>query len=200
MEKWLKFIGDARGVVFDFGGVISYPPGENWAAYTIAGALGLSRAAFDAGFRAWRHLWDGGFIDGVEMYRRIFAANNLTVDDADLRRLLDADCAGWVQAFNPVTLELMRTLKARGTRIGILTNMCTAFKTEWFLPRAGAYVALADALVVSGDHKLYKPEEAIYRLMEREIGLAPEELVFFDDSPANVEGARRCGWRAAVYS
>lgn len=199
MENWLEMAQDVRGVVFDFGGVISYPPGENWPAYDVAAALGLSCAAFDKGFKDYRHLWDGGFIDGVEMYRRIFADNGLTATDDALRHLLDVDCEGWVHAFNPNTLELMHQLKAQGKKLGILTNMCTYFKTEWFLPRAAEYVALADALVVSGDHRLYKPEEPIYRLMEREIGLKPEELLFFDDNMPNVEGARRCGWKAALF-
>ena len=38
-----------------------------------------------------------------------------------------------------------------------------------------------------------KPAAEIYRYVERETGLRPEEIVFFDDSPANVEGARACG-------
>ena len=199
MKKWLVMVQGAKGVVFDFGGVLAYPPGDGWGAYRVAQELGLSREAFDAGFRKYRHLWDGDFIDGVEMYRRIFADNGLAAAEADLKRLLAADCEGWVHRFNPVTLELMRTLKGQGRKLGILTNMPTVFRDDWFLPYAKDYVALADAIVVSGEYHLYKPEPEIYRLMEQKLALAPADLFFFDDNQPNVDGAIRCGWRAALY-
>ena len=200
MEKWLEMTAGRKGVVFDFGGVISHPPGDGWGAYRVAAELGLPRQAFDAGFRKYRNLWDGDFIDGVEMYRRIFADNGLSAADADLKRLLDADCEGWVHSFNPVTLELMKAIKSQGRKVGILTNMPTAFKNEWFLPYASEYVAQADAIVVSGEYHLYKPEPEIYRLMEQKLDLPPEDLFFFDDNMPNVEGARRCGWRAELFA
>ena len=199
MEKWLEIVRDAKGVVFDFGGVIAYPPGDEWGAYRVAAELGLSRTAFDAGFKKYRHLWDGDFIDGMDMYRRIFADNGLTASPDELRRLLDADCEGWVHRFNPMTRALMQTLKDQGRKIGILTNMPTEFRDNWFLPYAAEYVSMADATVVSGEHRLYKPEPEIYRLMEEKLALSPADLFFLDDNQPNVDGAIRCGWRAALY-
>ena len=73
------------------------------------------------------------------------------------------------------------------------------FRDDWFLPYAKDYVALADAIVVSGEYHLYKPELEIYRLMEQKLALAPADLFFFDDNQPNVDGAIRCGWRAALY-
>ena len=37
------------------------------------------------------------------------------------------------------------------------------------------------------------------RLMEQKLALAPADLFFFDDNQPNVDGAIRCGWRAALY-
>ena len=199
MEKWLEMTRGAKGVVFDFGGVIAYPPGDSWGAYRVAEELGLSRGAFDAGFKKYRYLWDGDFIPGIEMYRRIFADSKLVASDADLKRLLDADCEGWVHRFNPTTLSLMQTIKAQGRKIGILTNMPTEFRDNWFIPYASRYVTLADATVISGEHHLYKPEPEIYRLMERKLALSPGDLFFLDDNMSNVDGAIRCGWRAALF-
>jgi putative hydrolase of the HAD superfamily len=45
-----------------------------------------------------------------------------------------------------------------------------------------------------------KPEAAYFRAIERATACAPRELLFLDDKPANVEGARGCGWRAEVAS
>ena len=41
-----------------------------------------------------------------------------------------------------------------------------------------------------------KPEPAIYAAFEQATGYTPAALLFFDDLPANVEGARGAGWSA----
>ena len=47
--------------------------------------------------------------------------------------------------------------------------------------------------------KLLKPSRDFYGEVVRRIGLPPEELLFIDDSMANVKGARSVGIRAVHY-
>ena len=49
-------------------------------------------------------------------------------------------------------------------------------------------------IVVSGDERLAKPDPAIYALAAARFGRAPATMLFIDDSLANVESARKCGW------
>ncbi|MDD6031677.1 MAG: HAD-IA family hydrolase [Kiritimatiellae bacterium] len=199
VEGWLARAAQVDGVVFDFGGVISVSPREGWSLYPFCAARGVGRAAVDAGWARYRHLWDGGFISFEEMYRRMFADAGVGISDADLAELWEIDAVAWIRDLRADTLELMRALKARGRRIGILTNMSPDFHERLFVPRAAAYRALADAEVVSGLERLYKPERPIYDLMARRMGLPPGRLLFVDDTPANVEAARGYGWQAEVY-
>ena len=199
VEGWLARAAQVDSVVFDFGGVISLSPREGWSLYPFCAARGVGRAAVDAGWARYRHLWDGGFISFEEMYRRMFADAGVGISDADLAELWEIDAVAWIRDLRADTLELMRALKARGRRIGILTNMSPDFHERLFVPRAAAYRALADAEVVSGLERLYKPERPIYDLMARRMGLPPERLLFVDDTPANVEAARGYGWQAEVY-
>lgn len=199
VEEWSARATHAAGVVFDFGGVISVAPSGAWALYPFCAARGLDRAAVAAGWTKYRHLWDGGFITFDEMYRRIFADAGRTVTAADLAALWEVDAAAWIRDLRPETLDLMRRLKADGRKLGILTNMSPDFYERLFVPRAAAYRALVDAEVVSGLEHLYKPQRAIYDLMAQRLALPPERLLFFDDTPANVEAARACGWQAEVY-
>jgi len=46
---------------------------------------------------------------------------------------------------------------------------------------------------ISSEMKLLKPSAAFYSEVVRRLGLAPEEILFIDDSPANVEGAKAVG-------
>ena len=199
VEGWLARAAQVDGVVFDFGGVISVSPREGWSLYPFCAARGVGRAAVDAGWARYRHLWDGGFISFEEMYRRMFADAGVGISDADVAELWEIDALAWIRDLRADTLELMRALKARGRRIGILTNMSPDFHERLFVPRAAAYRALADAEVVSGLERLYKPERPIYDLMARRMGLPPGRLLFVDDTPANVEAARGYGWQAEVY-
>lgn len=41
---------------------------------------------------------------------------------------------------------------------------------------------------------LRKPQRAIYDHVLRAAGVRPHEVVFFDDAPANIDGAKACGW------
>lgn len=45
-----------------------------------------------------------------------------------------------------------------------------------------------------------KPDPDFYRAIEARTSLPPEAIFFIDDSPANVDGARACGWTAALWT
>ena len=188
------------GVVFDFGGVFTVSPlAGDWPVYTYCAKFGVDRAAVDRGWKRYRHLWDGGFIPFAELYRRTFADAGVTLDDSQLDDLWELDAVGWIRTLRDDTLALMRRLKASGKKLGVLSNMSPDFHERLFVPRCAAYRALLDAEVISGLELLYKPEEPIYRLTERRMGLPPDRLLFLDDTEANVRAARAFGWHAEVY-
>lgn len=200
VEEWSARAASADGVVFDFGGVISVSPMEGWELYPFCAARGVDRTTVAAGWKRYRHLWDGGFISFDEMYRRIFADAGVEISAADLEELWEIDAVGWIRNLRPETLDLMRMLKAQGKKLGILSNMSPDFHDRLFVPRAADYRALVDVEVISGLEKLYKPERPIYDLTQRRMGLSPERLLFLDDTPVNVNAARSYGWQAEVYS
>ncbi len=192
---------EAKGVVFDFGGVISLSPfdtGDGLKSYCES--LGLSREAFDDGWRRFRLKWDGGECSFAEMYAMTFANAGLPPpSDAQLSELWRLDAEGWVRDLSRHTLALMRDLKGLGKRIGILSNMSEDFHDRLFATRCADYVALADAEVISGVERMVKPERRIYDLAAGRLGLAPGDLLFLDDTKANVSAARSFGWRAREY-
>ncbi|MBR1588388.1 MAG: HAD-IA family hydrolase [Kiritimatiellae bacterium] len=201
VETWLARAATADGVVFDFGGVVTASPLKDWELYPYCAAKGVDRAAVEAGFKNYRLLWDGGFIPFAELYRRIFAdAGRPPPDEATLADLWELDSGGWIREIRQDTLDLMRLLKEDGKKIGILSNMSPEFYERLYVPHAAAWRAFVDAEVISGLVNLYKPERPIYDLAARRMGLPPERLLFADDTPLNVEAARRYGWQSEIYS
>ena len=45
-----------------------------------------------------------------------------------------------------------------------------------------------------------KPAAEFFKAVETRSGFSSEEIFFIDDKVDNVEAARRCGWRAAVWT
>lgn len=187
-----------RGVVFDYGGVLARHPRET-DFRPIAEEIGLKWEMYLAGAAKYRRAYDGDLITCEEMYRRVAAENGLVMTEGQLQRLCAADDGSWIHPI-PETLAWMRELKAGGYRIGILTNMAEKFFDGPVSAVFAEHIAIADAVVVSGKENVTKPDAPIYRLMEKRIGLAPDELLFFDDNLCNVDGATACGWRSAVFS
>ena len=96
------------------------------------------------------------------------------------------------------SVAILRHLIADGHDITMLTN----FASDTFREAQARFPFLTEArgVTVSGDVGLIKPDTAIYRLHAETFGLTPERTLFIDDSPANVEGARRAGWQAVQFT
>lgn len=87
-----------------------------------------------------------------------------------------------------------RRAQRSDVRLFFLSNMPQPFARA--LERRHAFLALFEGGVFSGDVKMGKPDAAIYRLLADRHALEPEETVFIDDLPVNVEAAKVLGWSA----
>lgn len=106
-------------------------------------------------------------------------------------RLHDAACGlieKWDDPIVPVEgmLELLQALKAKGYRLYLLSNATTRQPIYWARAEASK---LMDGALISTEVKLLKPDPRIYRTFLHKFALRPEECVFIDDTPINVEGA-----------
>lgn len=61
------------------------------------------------------------------------------------------------------------------------------------------FLQLFEGIVVSGQEKLAKPDEAIYQLICERYHVEPAKALFIDDSEANVIGAQRFGLNAIQF-
>lgn len=184
------------GCVFDFGGVMTATTmPERVRQY--AQKAGLDWGIFADGYERYRRLLDGDFLSFDEMYDLIFADAGIEIPPKVKAEIIESDMLSFTVR-NEGTLAFMRSLKERGMKIGILTNMATAFVPR-FRKCFHDFISLADAMVVSGEKKMFKPQKRIYELLQKLISLPGEELCFFDDVAANCEGARNASWHAIRF-
>lgn len=92
--------------------------------------------------------------------------------------------------------KLMRKLK-RHYKIGLLSN----FISEWLkiLFEKFNLNELFDAMVVSTEHKMIKPDPKIYQLITQMLGVKPQEAIFIDDRESNITGAKNVGMKGILF-
>jgi len=96
------------------------------------------------------------------------------------------------------TVAILEALHARDVPLYALTN----WSAELFpvARRRFDFLRLFRGIVVSGEEGLIKPDAAIFELLCRRHGLAPERCAFIDDNPANVAAARALGFTVHGYA
>jgi epoxide hydrolase-like predicted phosphatase len=86
-------------------------------------------------------------------------------------------------------LAAVAAAKAQGVPTGLVSNSWGAGEVY----DRERFPELFDAVVISGEVGLRKPDPAIYRLAAEQLKLPPERLVFVDDLPGNLKAARALG-------
>lgn len=186
-----------KAVVFDFGGVMTTTTMPE-RVRKLSGELGIPWSAIQEGFARYRHAYDAGRITIYGMYAHIWEDAGLEMDDATTKRIVEADRASWLYR-NERTLEWMKSLKAEGHTIGILTNMAPDFAPH-FKEHFADFIAQADAMVISGLENMHKPNRDIYDLLRSRIRRDAADLVFIDDVQENCDGAVAAGWNAIRFT
>jgi epoxide hydrolase-like predicted phosphatase len=82
-------------------------------------------------------------------------------------------------------------------KTAMLSNVSRQFVDFLFSQQEQA--ELFDAVVISSEVGLAKPDELIYEMTAMKLGVVPEECVMIDDSEANAAGARQAGMQAILY-
>jgi 2-haloacid dehalogenase len=118
-------------------------------------------------------------------------------DQADLVR---AYRERWVEMLGGEiegTVSIVRELRAAGVPVYALSNWSaeTYPVTRPLFP----FLDELDGIFISGEAGVGKPDPAIFRLFLERFGLEPGQIVFIDDSPANVAAAQRLGIEAIRF-
>ncbi len=96
------------------------------------------------------------------------------------------------------SVAIMEGLIAEGRDVTMLTN----FASDTFREAQVRFPFLTKprGVTVSGDIGLIKPDIAIYEAHTESFGLNPATTIFIDDSAPNIEGAKKAGWDAVLFT
>ena len=182
-----------KNIVFDFGGVL-----VDWDPHYLYDAYFGDRARAD---------WFLAAVCPFDWHTRMDAGEPVA-DCLAERKALFPEWAAAIQVYYdrwlemirgqiPGMEELIRELRTRGYRILGLSN----WSAELFRITRPHYriFDLIEGMIISGEERMVKPDEAIFRLLLDRFSIRPEESLFIDDNPDNVAAARRVGLHAVRF-
>ncbi len=182
-------------VLFDYGNVLTLSP-DSGSLQRICELAGADPARLAASYGRHRNAYDGGELTGAGYWARVLEEQGIPIGDVDADALIREDIRRW-SCMNESMLDWVRELSAGGRHLGLLSNI--HHDHVRFLREEAEWIRYFPVRIYSCEHRVTKPDPAIYRLAVASLGVPAESCIFFDDLPENVEAARREGIRAVLF-
>ena len=189
-----------QGLIVDWGGVLTMPIHQAIGGWLKA--TGVDRDHYGEVLRRWVeptsgeispvHQLERGEITVGEFEHLLSSAlarQGSTVEAQGLVGTMFADLAIYEDSMT----SLVTRAHAAGIRTGLLSNSWgnDYDRSDW--------LEMFDAVVISGEVGMRKPELEIFELALDRIGLPAGECVFVDDMPHNIAAAAQAGLAGIVH-
>lgn len=182
-----------KALLFDLGGVVIDIDFErvfaHWARFSRLDPVELrARCVLDETY----HRYERGETGDGEFFEHVRRRLEMDADDVQI-------AAGWNAIFvgqNDAVLGMIGALSARHPSYAF-TNTSACHQLTW----SHSYPDVVDAfrrIFSSAEMGMRKPERAAFEHVVNAIGVAPGEILFFDDMPANIDGARAAGLQTVL--
>lgn len=136
---------------------------------------------------------DRGTVTSADLYKRVKERVPTRLHSA-----LKQCAEGWQACMKPLpgAKAFLFAAKAAGYGIYLLSN---ASQTVYDYFPDFLLFDFFDGWVISSDVHLLKPDPAVYQYLLSRYRLKPEDCLFVDDRPENVEAAVFCGMKGFVF-
>ena len=185
-----------RAVIFDYGMVLTGQPNVE-AHDAMVRLTGLPRDQFEKLYWTDRHAYDEGKLTGLQFWQNLVRDAKLSLGPSVIDELNALDARMWTTQ-SPAMLAWQAQLKQHSIRTAILSNMGDTVLAS--IQREFDWLPRFDVLIWSFEHKMAKPDAAIYQLTLDKLGVQPAEALFIDDKLANIGAARALGLIAIQFS
>jgi len=180
-------------IIFDLGNVLINWEPHNLYKRFFPNSSEIDRFLEEIQFAEWNAHQDAGrpFQEGVRELSSRFPHY------ADLIQAYDTYWPESLPSTNPETIKIARDLKQAGWPLFLLSN----FSAEKFkiVREQHDFFEIFDKLIISGEHRIIKPNPAIFHLTLDKIDRKAEECLFIDDTSKNIQTAESLGFQVIHY-
>lgn len=177
-------------IVFDIGGVL-----WDWQSGLVRTAkyLKVTKDVLQNSFDKYDPLMETGSLTPFEGWQNI-------IKDLDRNDNPNFVIKQWFNGckwqFEP--WKLVSDFKKKGFRLAAFTNNWLGItSTIW---RKKLEFSLFEVVVDSSEEKIRKPDIEIYRIVEKRIRAKGHQILFIDDSEANILAANEIGWNSFLFN
>jgi epoxide hydrolase-like predicted phosphatase len=182
-----------RAVYFDMGGVILrtefQAPRQQLADRFRMGYDDLVELVFDCTSCQQASI---GTISEDEHWADVI--RRLHIPESETQTVRDEFFAGDIIDLH--LLDFLRSLRGK-YKVGLISNAWSGLRAYIVSKK---FEDAFDAMIISAEVGVMKPDARIYRIALEKLGVAPSESVFVDDFVENVEAARAVGMQAIHFT
>ena len=173
-----------KAIVLDMYGVIVKQTGDDFVPYVQQTFPDLSpEEIYTPWFKA-----DIGELTSLEVWAAIGFQGDLEKIEKDYLDTIE---------LNDGFLEFINTVKDK-YKLAIISNDSSRWSK--YLREKFDLNKYFDAISISGDLKMQKPDERIFRLTLEKLGLNAEDCYYVDDRKGNLEAARKVGMKPILLN
>lgn len=184
-----------KAVVFDLGGVLV---ANGPRLGVLARLLGHNTSKEDRAAVAeaiWKYRLAYDLDESSEEYWSK-VAEELGATDYDLNAVIGAEADRWSHIL-PDAIDLIDELEDSSIKLGALCNaprdLALGFDDfGWAMPFVAARFSGLTGILV--------PEKKMLKMLEKDLKVKPDEILFFDNNQAHVDGAKERGWDAHLWT
>jgi putative hydrolase of the HAD superfamily len=182
-----------KAIIFDFGGVLVRTE-DHTARHAWDARLGLPTGSVERAIQ-YSDLWIQAQLGRVS-YQTYWngVAEMLRMRPAEIPPLRDAYFSG--DRLNYRIVSLIRELRERGLKISLLSNNIRQLEDRL---RELEIDDLFDQVLISAKLGVMKPDVTAFRVALQTLKLAPQEVVYIDESLTNIRAAQPLGLHTILF-
>lgn len=182
-------------VIFDYGRVLSTTE-DPVAKKKLVALSGFDEAKLFESYWRFRHEYDLGQLNGPTYWTRVAEDLGVSFTPAQIEELIETDILMWT-SLNEEMLAWVVALQDKGFPTAILSNMGEEMLR--YMRQEFGWLAHFQHHTWSCELGIGKPNPAIYVHTCERLGVPPQETLFLDDKPENIEAASSVGLNAVLF-
>lgn len=173
-----------KAVIFDMYGVIIKQTGDDFVPYV---QRTFPHKSHDEIYAPWLKA-DVGEIKSIDIWKEIGFKGNLEKIEKDYLDTLE---------LKDGFLEFIENVK-NSYKTAVISND----SSEWsrYIREKFDINKYFDAISISGDLKIQKPNKEIFLITLKKLGVSPEDCLYIDDREGNLEAAKALGMKTVMLN
>ena len=184
-----------KAIMVDVDGLLLVHPDERGWSVNLERELGISASTLQTAF--FEQHWDDVVHGRASLRERLAPVLQRIADHSTCDELIDYWFSNDAHV-NETLLAELASIRATGVEVHLATVQ--EHERARYLWEELGFRKRFDGLHYASELGCAKPTASFYRSIEARTGFEPRDLFLVDDRLANVEGAVRNGWAAALWT